>query len=544
MKPGARLILSSALVFGLGSCTVKRSARDLGVLRYPLGSDPIALDPVSADTGTSVFVLRQIVGTLFRVEDRPGAQSGPLISDASGYEWRKGGTRLYVTLRRDLRWSDGVALTACQYRDGVLRALDPQVPSALSELLFDLKGARERKIGKIAEKDVGVRCSDEQAWIEFDLLRPSSVKMLYALAFIVSAPVRKDLVARRGADWLLPEGDRPGLGTGSFVVTEWSRDRRIVLTARSTIETEPLPEDRRAKLRTVEMPLVRDPTAALALYESGEVDVLDDIPPALLPKLRNRADRVQAPYFTTYMIGFSQTANPVLKDRRVRQALALSFHQKEIPQILRGGEAQANGWIPPDLLPVDQRPTETLFDPLKARALLKEAGYPDPAKFPVLKLYFNAGERHKILMERAANNWKTHLGVRVELEPIEWKVLVAQLKQKAPDLWRYAWAAAYPDALFFLELFLSDGLNNFGKWKNAEYDRRVHELLKTPLDRRDAKFWENLAKAQSILVREDPALVPVYHYVRNALVRPGLYGLHFNGQGMVDFRDIEKRPMP
>jgi oligopeptide transport system substrate-binding protein len=529
-----------SLLATLSSCTVKRSADNLAVLRYPLGSDPVSLDPATADTGVAVFVLNQIVSTLLDYD----AKQGIVFSDASGYEWREKGRKLFVTVRRDLRWSDGAALTACQYRDGILRALDPAVPSALSELLFEIVGAKERKGGKVTEDKVGVRCSDENATIEFDVVRPRSAKMLHALAFVVSAPLRKEAAARRGSDWLLPEDGKAGLATGAFAVSEWARDRRITLAARSFFEMQALPEDRRAKLRSVEMPVVRDPTAALALYESGDVDLFEEIPPALLPRLRERADRVQAPYFTTYMVGFSFESNPVLKDARVRRALAMSFRQEEVPQILQGGEQEARGWVPPGLIPGDMRPTASIFDASKARALLAEAGYADPSKFPVLKLFYNSGERHKLLMERAANNWKTQLGVKVELEPIEWKVLVAQLKTRAPDLWRYAWSAAYPDALFFLELWLSDGLNNFGKWKNAEYDRLVNSLLDTPFDARDAKFWSRVARAQEILVREDPALIPVYHYVRNALVRPGIYGLEFTGRGTGLLKNVEKRAPP
>lgn len=522
-------------VVALSACTVKRSAADLGVLRYPLGADPATLDPSTADTGIAVFVLNQVTSTLFEYDEKLA-----LVNyDAAGYEWRAGGKTLFVQVRSDLLWSDGAPVTACQYRDGILRSLDPQVPSALSEMLFELKGARERKGGKGTESAVAVRCNDAKAVLEFDLVRPRSFKMLHALAFVVSVPIRKEAVLRRGAEWLLPEDGRPGLASGAFQVQEWSRDRRVTLRARADSPT--LAADRRAKLREISFPIVRDSQTALSLYESGEVDVLEDIPSALITKIEGRPDHLRSSYFTTYMIGFSLAANPVLNDPRVRRALALSYHQEELPQLLRGGEIQAAGWVPPGLLPENRRPAASLFDPEKARSLLKEAGFPGGAKFPKLKLVYNSGERHKLLMERAANNWKTHLGIGVELEPIEWKVLVSQLKQKAPDLWRYAWTAAYPDPVFFLELYLSDSLNNFGKWKNAEYDRLVRGLLDTPFESRNEKFWAQVARAQEILVREDPALIPAYHYVRNALVRPGVYGLSFNGRGPTLLKNVERR---
>lgn len=524
--------LTFSLVF---SACRARPIDDFLTLKIPLGSEPPVLDAQLADTGISVFILRQVLTTLFDYD-----QNQKIInSDAESYSWARDGHALKVKLRAGLKWSDGVALTACQYRDGILRALDPSTPAALADILYEIKGAKERKSGENQENEVGLSCDDSKAEINFQVITARSPKLLDALAFIVASPIRKDLVQARGSEWLLPKDGKPGVGLGAFQIEEWSHDRRVILTARQIREKD-LPEDRRAGVNRVDLPIVRDPTTSFAMYNAGELDLVDEIPPAFLAKLKDRADVIHAPYFTTYMVGFSFDANPVLKDRRVREALAFTARQAEVPGLLGGGEIEAKGWIPPGLLPVEAQPTKAIYDPVQAKKLLDEAGYKDRSKFPILKLFFNSGERHQLLMERLAHNWKEDLGISVELDPIEWKVLVARLKVKPPDLYRYAWAAVYPDPLFFLELYLSDSANNFGHWKNKEFDSLVKQLGTVDLANRDSKFWAGVSRAQDILVREDPALIPIYHYVHHSLVKPYVHGLSFSGQGLNELRFITK----
>mgnify|MGYP002378532752 CR=1 FL=1 len=529
---------ASCLLTPFAGC--REGAKQDGVLRVALGSDLPTLDPVSADTGVTIFALQDVVSTLFAYEDDGGA--GRLVPfDASNYAWEDEGRRLVIQLRADLRWSDGIPLTACHYRDGWRRALDPQTASAMSELFFDIRGATDLKAGRVKPEALGVRCDDAKSRLEIDVTTPFAPRLLHALAFVVSAPLRADRAARLGPNWMLPTETEAGVASGSFVIESWRRDRDLTLRARRADEG-PAPKDRvPPHLKKIVMPVVRDPATALALYETGELDFLQEVPPNLLGKISSRKDFVSSPYFVTYMIGFSLKSNPALKDRRLRQALALAFDGAEIPKLLQGGEFEAKGWVPPGLLPGAERPTKPLRDLERARALLKEAGYGPKRPLPRLVLAYNGGERHQLLMERAARKWKDELGLDVELRPSEWKSFVSELKLKAPDLYRYAWAAAYSDPLFFLEIFRGRGLNNFGGWRNEEYDRLLAKLERTPIDRRDDVFWRDFSRAQEILVREDPALVPVYHYVRNALVSSRVKNLRFSGRGIETLRDVEVR---
>ena len=500
------------------ACSRKTGHRIAADLIIPLGGDPSTLDPQVADTGIDITVLKQVTSTLFEVDEH----GLPQLSDASKFYWEMEGHKLRVLVRADRTWSDGQALKACQFRDAIVRALDPKTPSHLADVLFDINGASEFKNAKIPVSSLGITCNDARNELEIETTQASSSKLLYALAFPISAPLRL-------TDIDTPPSHRAT--SGAYRVESWERNQRLILVANSP----------QTSLKKIAFVIVRDPTTALTMYNIGDLDILPEVPPAMIEKLKGRQDVVSADSPTTYMVGFNQSANPSLKDPRVRRALVAASGLAEVPQLLGGGEREARGWIPPILLSPEATPSQSLDQVLEAQKLFTEAGFSKGKAFPKLPLLYNSGERHQMLMERLANNWKRNLGIDVSLEPMEWKAMVAQLKSKTPALYRYAWTAVYPDPLFFLELFLSDSPNNFAHWSNAHYDTLVRGLQKTAIENRDSRFWKDVQEANRILVWDDPALIPIFHYRNTVLVKPEIQGFGLTLTGFTPLKNVSRK---
>jgi oligopeptide transport system substrate-binding protein len=532
-KPSHRIALLLGALLLCSSCSFSQKAIRKDQLRIALGTEPPSLDPALADTGVSVFVLKQILSTLFEYD----SEQRIVASDARSFEWQDQGRTLFIQLRKDLTWSDGKALQACHYRDGWVHALSPKIPSTLVELLFDIEGAEELKASRIGPEKLGVRCDDQKASLTIQVKRPYALRLLHGLAFIVSAAHRKDLYQVHKEKWLVAREGYAGSSSGAYVIASWRHDQKIQLRSRESLGEKNLVIDRKAKIATIDLPIVRDPSTTFVMYESGDLDVIDEIPATLLPKIVGRKDRVISVSPTTYFVGFSVKESSPLQNKNLRRALAMSAGQFEVPQLLRGGETEAKGWIYPELLPEKYRPTASLFNLTEAQKIFKTAGYNAQKKLK-LNLYYNNGERHQLLMERLSYRWNTELPVEISLFPIEWKVLVSQIKTNPPELFRYAWTAVYPDPLFFLELFHSKSMNNFGAWKNEEYDQILSEISTVPLNERNEEFYRKVQRAQKILVVDDPALIPIYHYVKNALKKADIQGLSWGLQGMSPLKEV------
>lgn len=510
----------------LGSCVFFvfligcRGSFDQVDLKAPLGSDPGYLDPTAADTGSQVFVLRQVVSTLLRADDKGRLSSG----DAQDWKWSKDGKTLELKLRSNLNWSDGVSVAACQYRSSLLRALDPQVVSPLADILFDIKGARNRKAGQSLVTDVGVSCDDAAGLLRIDVVQPFSVKTLHALSFVLSAPVREDLLTNFGNEWVLG-----GVSTGAYRIKKWTRNRRIDFEATDRLKQV------KGAFQRIALILVPDPLTAFRLFESGDLDLLTEFTPNSRVLAQRKYSLEHSPLATTYFVGYSFAPDSPMRSLPLRQAMFWAARQDEIPGLLQGPEIPARYWIPPSLWSVD--PPVRVSDLAKAKSIKSRYSLP---KNPI-PLHYNAGERHQLLMERLAFVAQEALGLKIQLEPMEWKALVAELKVKPPALYRYAWTAVYPDPIFFLELFASDSVNNFGRYSNKRFDQILKSLQSVAYEERGEAFWALIREAERILVVDDPAILPMYHYVGSSLAGPRVDGLKLSLQGLYSFEDLRER---
>jgi len=106
--------------------------------------------------------------------------------------------------------------------------------------------------------------------------------------------------------------------------------------------------------------------------------------------------------------------------------------------------------------------------------------------------------------------WEKQLGLQVELKQMEKRVYQTAQKTLDYDVSRSTWIGDYNDPNTFLDLFRSDNGNNRTGWKSARYDALMEEANRqVDLTRRAAL----LNQAETILVRDDAPIIPIYFYV-------------------------------
>src|SRR5262249_12856227 len=134
--------------------------------------------------------------------------------------------------------------------------------------------------------------------------------------------------------------------------------------------------------------------------------------------------------------------------------------------------------------------------------------------FPDFNYLFNAtaggvaSTDTKIAVELQAM-WKKELGLNVELRPMEFKVYLSTQRLLDYDTCRSSWVGDYNDAYTFLGIFASSSGNNRTGWRNARYD----DLLQQANQQTDMASRERLLQsAETILVREDLPLIPIFFY--------------------------------
>ena len=262
--------------------------------------------------------------------------------------------------------------------------------------------------------------------------------------------------------------------------------------------------------RVVYLPIV-DTTVRLANLKSGQLDFIERLAPSDVPALKSDT-RFKISTITeigyqgiTINVGKSDLAqkNPLGKDPRVREAFELALDRQGIVQVAMDGEGTVgNQWVAPDNtfyaknMPIPKR------DVARAKALLAEAGVPNPA-FTLMTPTTADGQRIAQVVQAMVKE----AGFDVKIQSTEFATSLDMADKGQFDAYVLAWSGrADPDGNIFSFDACKQPLNYAGYCK-PEVDEILNKSRTTrdPAERR--KLFEQLA---AIALKDRP-IVYLYH---------------------------------
>ncbi len=489
--------------------------------RVNIATEPPTLDWSLATDHTSFNVIANLMVGLTEFDKQ--LKPAPVI--AKSWDILDGGRKIVFHLRDDVQWSDGQKVRAQDFEYSWKRLLNPKTASEYAYTLFDIVNAQEYHEGKIDDPGaVGVRAQDDVT-LTVELRHPASY-FLAITTFEVTFPQRQDVVEKFESRWTDPENI---VTNGAFLLSEWKHDDRIELRAN--------PRFFRGKpaMERVSMYMINEKTTALAMYDQGQLDFVDNesIPILEKSKLLNRRGFKHVPQLRGYYYGFVVDKKP-FNDPRVRKAFMMAIDRNVFPSILHGGEEAAPSWIPPGMLAHNPK-IGLPFNPPEARRLLREAGYPDGKGFPRVTLAYNTEEDHKMVAEAVQGMWQRNLGVVVALDNQEWKVYLKKLQTDPPNIFRLGWGADYPDPDNFMKLLTATSGNNLTHWKNARYDQLLEQAAREQDPKKRAKLYD---ESQTILCETDLPIMPLFWTAESTLLNPRFTGLELNSMARLNLRHV------
>jgi oligopeptide transport system substrate-binding protein len=364
---------------------------------------------------------------------------------------------------------------------------------------------------------VGIEVLDPLA-LRITLAQPTAY-FLSLLGFYPLLPVQMKCVETHGLAWTRPENI---VGNGPYRL----KSRRIRDRLR-LVRSETYWDRAHVQLAVVDALAVESPATALNLYLTGEADWITNVPPTITRDLiaAKRSDFTPGLLASTYFYRLNVT-RPPLDNKLVRQALALSINRREvIDTVTRAGEQVALSFVPPGM-PGYEPATTDPYDPAAARRLLAEAGYPEGRGFPKLTIQYNTDEAHQSIAELIQDRWKRDLGIRVDLQNLEWAAYLNSQRYLDYAISRAGWTGDYLDPNTFLDMFVSGGANNQTGWSSPEFDALIDAAAREP----DRELRATLLhRAETILLDEAP-IIPIYYRVSKNMVRPYVSGFYENLQ--------------
>lgn len=518
MKRSSLFVVAAVLVMLAGCSKGNYQASTNGqrtdnVLRYPIPTVPTSLDPGVVQDGDTIDMLQQVYeGLVTWGEDN---QPHPLLAEK--WEMQDGGRSYLFTLKKGVKFFNGREVTADDFKWTWERNCSSELKSeTVTSYLGDVVGVKEMRAGT-ATSISGVTVVDKyHLKVTIDKPRPY---FLGKLTYIVSAVLAKEALDGNKEIGKVEQM----MGTGPFKPTKYEPSQLMVLDANADYHGG------KPALERIERPVILDAATRLNKFKSGELDVCliqrqdvkgvqDD------PTFKSQLHFSPRP--SVFYIGMNCTGKDYapFKDRRVRQAIGMAIDRERICKDILGGiNEPAYSIVPPGVIGHREKAQSLPYDPVAAKKLLAEAGFPDGKGLPAVEMRFRDGYRDvSIVAEEVAAELKQNLGMDVSLKVTEWKAYLERYNRGQNPFYHMRWAADYLDPQNFLSTMLATfGPENHHGYNNPEFDKLCAEadaLLDTP------KRLELYAKAEDIAL-QDASWVPIYFQRDAELISPRVKNL-------------------
>lgn len=499
-----------------------------------LGSNPETLDPALNSAIDGANTLITVFEPLLLIDENneviPGQAESYTVSD-DGLVWT-------FTMRDGLKWSDGSDLTAKDFEYSFKRLAAPDTAAPYAETVVgmidgyaDATGNPDAAGNMTTEPDfdaLNVVASEDGKTLTVTLSYPCAYFDKLA-AFAAMSPVQQATVEANGDAWCT-EPDTY-ICNGPYYISDWVPSERLVLTKNPNYvggwDSSKIVSD------TITLLLLEDSSASYAAYNSGEAQLVKDVPTDEIPSLTKAEDGGDFYVDTilgTYYISLNDQKEP-FNDVNVRKALSLAIDRDYVANtIMQGTYTPAYNLVGPGI--VDE--SGMFYDNANggktyisddyeanleaAKQALADAGYPNGEGFPVIEYSTNDAGYHTPVAEYLQQAWG-ELGITVNINKVEWASFTPLRRAGDYDASRNGWVMDYNDPSNMIELFTTGNGNNDGKYSSADFDAAV-EASKVA-DK--SVHFQKLHEAEDILMN-DYACIPVAYYNDFWLQSPSLKG--------------------
>ena len=447
-------------------------------LRIGLAEDPDMLDPTMARTFVGRIVFSALCDKLIDVDEKLNIV--PQL--ATSYTWAPDGKALTMKLRSDVTFHDGEKFDAAAVKFNIERHKTLQGSNRSGEL---------RPVTSV------------------DVIDPTTVRLNLNAPF---SPLLAALADRAGM-MVSPKAAQNNANfaaapvcSGPFKFVERVAQDRIVFEKYANYWNK----DAIHFNRVVSTP-IPDATVRLANLRSGQLDFIERVATSDVAKLatepRFKISKITEVGYQGITINLGKSdkaqANPLGKDNRVREAFELSLDRQGIVQVAMDGEAVAgNQWVPPSSSfyiksnPVPKR------DVAKAKALLQQAGIPNPS-FTLMTPTTSDAQKIAQVVQAMAKE----AGFDVKIQSTEFATSLNLADKGDFDAYVLAWSGrADPDGNVYSFLACKQPLNYSGYCK-PEVDALLNEARSKQNVADRLKAYEQVNK----FAQTDNPILYLYH---------------------------------
>ena len=504
MKKTVAILLALAVLasaFAQGSSEAPKAPASTPVAAGPssisvcIASEPDSIDPALNSAVDGATLTAHLFSGLAKWDQDA---SGNLVIAADAAESLvKGvenadGTVTYTYKIRDMKWSDGKAVTAGDFEFAWKRAASTALGADYGYMFEVVKGyPDDLAVKAVDDKTLEVTLANYVAyWDEL-------------LAFPAYFPVRADVVSNES--WATEPSTY--ISNGMYKLTAWEHNSVITLTKNADH-----PDADQVTMDEIKFYLSDDANNMLSNFKNGDWLLIDDVPNEEIPALKVQYpnELVVAGQIGTYYVcwninedilpaGSGLTGEKAEAAKaEIRNALSLVLDRNYIcEEIGQAGQVPASSFVAMGMTNADGSQfyqtaggtdkayygyydvSAEAFEANFASAvetLKKYYNYDEKTgmftNFPSLTYLYNTSSGHKAIGEYLQSAFAS-VGVNMNLVNQEWNTFINTRKNGDYSVARNGWLADYNDPISFLDMWVTASGNN-----DVQYGKGAHKDLK------------------------------------------------------------------
>lgn len=494
-------------------------------LTLSVASEITTLDPRISFLMPTIHVLR----SLFEGLTRLGPDGTPVLALAEHYEISDDG-KVYTFHLRKSQWSNGDPVTARDFAYSWRGSLALSKPSLPKAAFFPIKNVDALTQGRCSLDDVGIRVLDD-ATLQIELEHPYEA-LLQLLAYPTFAPIPQK-VDEMDSGWVKRNGNL-FICNGPFSVKSRAEGNILHLAKNPHYW-----DAANIRLEEILIYVVPDIGTQDAMFQKGEIDFIGEplveLPTDILARLESTQELGALPSTGVFWCVIN-TRHPLLKHPKAREALATAINRRELVEhILPTGSRAATSFLPLQMTQMTH-PRFADGDPQKAQTLFQQALQETKislSDLPTLTLLYLPKEIVEKSIQVICDQWKKTLGLDINLECVELKMLLPRMKSGAFDLGACTWFSWIEDPLYTMHNYRSkDMCYNYTGWSDPVYTQLLNQYQTASGKHERLSF---LRQAEEVMMRDLP-VIPIYFRVMNFAQKSTLRGLVITPYNEFDLR--------
>lgn len=484
------ILASAAVLLGLFSTTASAQTPAGGTLSIRINADIRGTDGLNRDANTDT-ILHHIFETL--VAYRGDLSIGPLL--AKSWTVSDDGKTYTFSLRDGAAFHNGDKVTAADVKwnwDRRVKAGEEWFCNPY----FD---------GSQGLKVEAVETPDDQT-VVFKLNEPSALFLAQLANIQCNGWIASPKNADESGAWKADEA----IGSGPFKLKQWTKGQSVMLERNA--DYKPVGEtmsgyagDRTASVDAVNFVIIPDTAAAETALYAGQIDVLPGFEANRIEEAKQRGINVLSTPGLSYTPLLIQTRDPLLKNVKMRQAIAHAVDFAQIAEVRTdglspfnpSGVAQASAYFDESFV------TWPKYDLEEAKKLLAEAGYKGE------QITIQTNTRYQGMYDNSVmvQAMLTAAGINAQLETLDWAAQLDNYLAGKFQMQSFGYSARLDPALLYGLLIGDKDKKPTVQWEND----KALDLVRQSTQVTDQAQRKELFKQIHALMAEEVPILGLYY---------------------------------